>query len=208
MLLLPFLWGVGTHRRLPLCDCRPAACITSCACRSYMKPFIDDNTRKVLMVVIPLQVRHPGLAGLLSLSGVGIGAQAPVVYQAGSCVLHSRGRPELGTQACPVVRYTFVLHGVSSRTNSAACCCSCICGHPECCACTEQQRLAGAALLLVQPQTFMYIQSATCHALWYSSCRTISRATSHLSHKATSCCQFLRCSWHVVCQVLCITKGM
>jgi hypothetical protein len=25
-----------------------------------MKPFIDDNTRKVLMVVIPLQVRHPG----------------------------------------------------------------------------------------------------------------------------------------------------
>jgi hypothetical protein len=25
-----------------------------------MKPFIDDNTRKVLMVVIPLQVRRLG----------------------------------------------------------------------------------------------------------------------------------------------------
>jgi hypothetical protein len=28
-----------------------------------MKPFIDDNTRKVLMVVIPLQVRGAGAAG-------------------------------------------------------------------------------------------------------------------------------------------------
>jgi hypothetical protein len=29
-----------------------------------MKPFIDDNTRKVLMVVIPLQVSQPGSASL------------------------------------------------------------------------------------------------------------------------------------------------
>jgi len=30
---------------------------------SYMRPFIDDRTRKVLMVVVPLQVRGRGGAG-------------------------------------------------------------------------------------------------------------------------------------------------
>jgi hypothetical protein len=65
MLFLSFLWGVSTHRLLHWCDCRSTAyCVLLCACRSYMKPFIDDNTRKVLMVVIPLQVSQPGSASL------------------------------------------------------------------------------------------------------------------------------------------------
>eukprot|EP00882_Tetradesmus_deserticola_P014377 GHRQ01015288.1.p1 GENE.GHRQ01015288.1~~GHRQ01015288.1.p1 ORF type:complete len:183 (+),score=72.21 GHRQ01015288.1:345-893(+) len=34
----------------------PACMLLCLRCRSYMKPFIDENTRKVLMVVIPLQV--------------------------------------------------------------------------------------------------------------------------------------------------------